>query len=131
MTPVSPWVVSSNRLARPKSLSFGVRFEIPNRESQANSKVESNELGTLASAPSGVELVLLGLGAWDLGWGASKILDGLRSRWMIPCWWATWTARASISTSRAASAGGGSFWLMRSASVPPLTYSIAKYGTWS
>jgi hypothetical protein len=52
-----------------------------------------------------------------------RMLAGLRSRWTMLPWWAAWTARASVSTIRAASAGRSGPFRNQSASVPPTTNS--------
>ena len=57
---------------------------------------------------------------------ATRTLEGLRSRWMIPFWWACWTAwqtgMNSSSRSRGVSCCSSQYWVIGT----PLTSSMTK-----
>src|SRR5262249_11639519 len=59
---------------------------------------------------------------------ASRTLAGLRSRWTTPASWAACTARASASTSAAATRGACGVPAARAASQPPPTNPSDKKG---
>src|SRR5262249_33317498 len=56
------------------------------------------------------------------------MLAGFRSRWTTPSPWATWTARARVSRSEAASPGGQGRPSSRVARVPPASHYLARKG---
>jgi hypothetical protein len=57
---------------------------------------------------------------------ATRMLDGLRSRWTIPFWWACCTARQTVTPSSSRSRGGSRAWSQYSVIGSPETSSMAK-----
>ena len=59
---------------------------------------------------------------------ATRTLDGLRSRWTIPFWWACWTARQTSTKSRSRSRIGSRASSQYRVSGGPATSSMTKNG---